>query len=179
MFYPQFRLFNIENAAMIGKIVWVSTDHSITLWRHIYTAKNMATLRQLVIVIVAISYIRAHHKEPHICNITGRRLTIVAPKNRLNSVVLTLTLSLTLHRFSKKTWSHIWLLENKNEFISGKIMKRHHHHHHYYNHLILTAPRIQQILYYCLSVARNWLQNHSANTKSKCNNTHSITTAKQ
>ena len=50
----------------------------------------------------------------------------------------------------KKPWSHIWLLENKNEFISGKIMKRHHHHHHrQYNpkndkHCIYTYKTLRQ-----------------------------------
>jgi len=51
-------------------------DHSNSHHIHRQKRGNSAATR---IVIVAISYLRAHHKEPHINNITGRRLTVVAP----------------------------------------------------------------------------------------------------
>ena len=71
-------------------------DHSNSITSYIYTANNVATLRQLVSVIVAISYYR-HHKDTHICNITGGYLQC-SENNRLTSVALTLTLSLTAPR---------------------------------------------------------------------------------
>ena len=51
---------NLEfKAAMIGEIIWVS---SRPLYNVIYTANNVATLRQLVFYDIAISYYR-HHKD--------------------------------------------------------------------------------------------------------------------
>jgi len=66
-------------------------DHSNSI-----TSYNVATAATRIL-IVAISYY-GHHKDTHICNITGDLHSVLRKKNRLTSVVLTLTLSLTALR---------------------------------------------------------------------------------